>query len=93
MLGEALREESIKRLNRIAGQVEGIRRMIRGERSSIDIIQQLTSAEAALHSLSTVILHDHVSTLVENSFGSCETQDCRGRADEVAGLFEKLRPR
>ena len=39
----------VRRLNRIEGQVRGIRRMIEEPRPCIEILQQLAAAEAALN--------------------------------------------
>lgn len=54
------------RLNRIIGQLGGIKNMLDDNRYCGDILTQLAAAESALQSFGYIILQDHMSTcLVE----------------------------
>ncbi len=61
-------EEEIRglqnRLNRIIGQLGGIKNMIEDNRYCGDILTQLSAAESALHNLSLIILQEHLETCV-----------------------------
>ncbi len=48
------------RMNRIAGQVAGINRMIDAEKKRVDILIQLKAVRAAIKSLETQILEDYL---------------------------------
>ena len=47
------------RMRRIAGQVNGIERMIAEERYCIDILTQISAAQAALDKVALALLEDH----------------------------------
>lgn len=51
MIDDVTEEKAIKRLRRIQGQLGGIERMITSRRYCIDVVTQISAAEAALHNL------------------------------------------
>ncbi len=57
----------VRRLNRIEGQVRGIRRMIEEPRSCLEILQQLAAAEAALGRISLAVFRHHVDHCIQDS--------------------------
>ena len=74
------REESeqaalIRRLNRIEGQIRGIRGMVEKEAYCTDILQQVSAAQSALNAFSRELLSSHIR--------SCVAQDIREGRDEV----------
>ena len=56
-----------KRLNRIEGQVRGIKKMIDGDRYCIDIVQQLTAISSAIDEVSLVVLQSHIEGCVSDA--------------------------
>ncbi|WP_297404464.1 metal-sensitive transcriptional regulator [uncultured Cetobacterium sp.] len=54
----------IVRMNRIEGQIRGIKRMIEEEEYCDDILNQISSAKAALDGVSKVILENHLRKCV-----------------------------
>lgn len=76
-------KDLISRLNRIAGQVQGIKRMVERDAYCIDIITQVAAVTAALNSFNKVLLGNHIRT--------CVTQDIRdGREETVEELVATL---
>jgi len=64
-----LKNEQIKvnlhnRLGRIEGQVRGVQSMIDNERDCREIIQQLNSIKAAVHSTSILLMREYASRCV-----------------------------
>lgn len=55
------------RLNRIAGQVAGIRRMIEEERSCEQILPQIASIRQAVNGLAGELLQAHIGQCVRSS--------------------------
>jgi DNA-binding FrmR family transcriptional regulator len=53
------KDELLKRLRRIGGQVGGIERMITEERYCIDILTQMSAIQAALDKVALELLEDH----------------------------------
>ena len=53
-----------KRLNRAIGQLNAVKRMIDDNRYCGDVLVQLAAAESAVHSVSMLMLQDHMETCV-----------------------------
>ena len=53
------------RINRIEGQVQGIKKMYDQERACVDIVQQVQAARAALGKLATILLTDEAKRCVD----------------------------
>jgi DNA-binding FrmR family transcriptional regulator len=53
------KEPLLTRLRRIQGQIEGIERMVEDERYCIDVLTQISAAQAALDKVSLGLLDDH----------------------------------
>ena len=64
MLDDSQQQALVTRLNRIEGQVRGIRRMVQEPRLCIEILQQLAAAEAALNRISLAVFKYHVESCV-----------------------------
>ena len=58
------RKKLTNRLNRIAGQVAGIQRMVEEDRYCVDILAQIAAVRSALDSVGVELLTDHVSSCV-----------------------------
>lgn len=58
------KKKLINRLNRIEGQVRGLKKMIEEDTYCIDIIRQTSSTRSALKGLEDSLLEDHLSTCV-----------------------------
>lgn len=57
-------KDLLKRLNRIEGQVRGVKAMVEDERYCVDILNQVSAVQAALNSFSKVLLSNHIKTCV-----------------------------
>lgn len=82
------REESeikdlTNRLNRIEGQIRGIRSMVEKDAYCVDILTQVSAASAALTAFSKLLLNNHVRT--------CVVEDIRdGKDDKVEELLQTI---
>ncbi|MDE7299940.1 MAG: metal-sensing transcriptional repressor [Lachnospiraceae bacterium] len=72
--GQAELSDLIHRLNRVEGQIRGIRSMVENDAYCVDILTQVSAASAALTAFSRVLLNNHVRT--------CVVEDIRGGGDE-----------
>lgn len=61
------REEVGRRLQRIEGQISGIRKMYEGGRYCIDVLDQVSAARAGLEAVALLILEDHVNGCVKEA--------------------------
>lgn len=65
----------INRLNRVEGQIRGIRGMVERSAYCPDILAQVAAANAALNAFSKELLSEHIRT--------CVTRDIREGKDET----------
>ena len=67
----------VNRLNRIEGQIRGIRGMLENDAYCTDIINQVAAANAALNSFNKELLATHIKTCVTDDIiaGKTETVD------------------
>ena len=73
----------IHRLNRIEGQIRGIRGMVERSAYCTDILAQVAAANAALNAFSKELLSEHIRT--------CVTRDIReGKDETVEELLDTL---
>ncbi len=84
-------EEQLKtlrsRMNRIAGQVAGIQRMLDDNRYCGDILTQIAAVESALQSVGYLVLQEHMRSCVAE--GVREGRD--EMLDEAVELMKKLK--
>ena len=55
----ATKDQLLKRLNRVEGQVRGVKRMVEEERYCIDVLTQISAAQAALDKVALGLLDEH----------------------------------
>jgi DNA-binding FrmR family transcriptional regulator len=89
MLDTAAQQALVARLNRVEGQVRGIRRMIQEPRLCVDILQQLAAAEAALNRISLAVLRHHVASCVPEGVARSEAEGHR-RLAELVDIFDRF---
>lgn len=79
-------KDLLNRLNRIEGQVRGIRGMLERDVYCADILVQVSAVNAALNSFNKVLLSNHIHT--------CVAEDIRkgndAAIDELTDLLKKL---
>ena len=83
-------EDKIKRLNRIAGQLQGIIKMIENKKYCVDILQQTRAITAAIKSVEQLILKDHMDSCVSSAMKSKSKKDQNKKIDEVLKLIKKF---
>lgn len=65
----------VNRLNRIEGQVRGVKKMVENDAYCVDILTQVAAINAALNSFNKVLLAEHIRT--------CVARDIRNGDDKV----------
>ena len=85
------RDAKITRLNRIAGQVTGVARMVAEDRYCMDILHQIQAVKVALAKAETEILRDHASHCVHEAIASGDAAATREKLDELIDLFDRSR--
>ena len=77
-------KDLMARLNRIEGQVRGIKNMVEEDRYCVDILTQVSAIQAALGSFNKELLESHIRT--------CVAKDVKeGREDAITELCETIK--
>lgn len=74
------------RLNRIEGQVRGIKNMLDNDAYCVDILMQVSAVNAALNSFSKELLGNHIRTCVADDIRAGND----GVIDELVATLQKL---
>ncbi len=83
------KDDYLKRLRRIEGQVRGLQRMVEEDKYCIDILTQVSAATRALESVALGLLEEHLSHCVAQAIaegGDTATAKIREASDAVARL-------
>ncbi len=76
----------VTRINRIAGQMSGVKKMVEEDRYCEDVLIQLAAIDKAVRSLTALVLTRHLHTCVAENVknGNMEV------LDEIAALFKRF---
>lgn len=74
------------RLNRIEGQVRGIKNMVEEDRYCVDILNQVSAIQSALNAFSRELLTSHIKTCVIEDIRQGNEQV----VDELCSTLQKL---
>ena len=61
------KDQLLKRLRRIEGQVRGLQRMVESETYCIDVLAQISAATKALQAVALELLEDHLAHCVADA--------------------------
>ncbi|MEC9488666.1 MAG: metal-sensitive transcriptional regulator [Halanaerobium sp.] len=75
------KDNLLKRLRRIEGQVRGLQRMVEEEKYCVDVLNQITAVRAALKSAGIRILNCHIQGCV---------RDCLAEQDNNEEVVKEL---
>ena len=73
----------LSRLNRIEGQVRGVKKMLEDDRYCIDILVQVSAISSALNAFNKELMTEHIESCVVNDIRS-------GKEDKVEELCVAL---
>lgn len=76
----------ITRLNRIEGQVRGIKAMVEEDRYCVDILTQVTAIQSALNAFNKELLAQHIKSCVVNDIKNGDETV----VDELVNTLQKL---
>jgi CsoR family transcriptional regulator, copper-sensing transcriptional repressor len=81
----ATKDQLLKRLRRIEGQVRGIEGMVEEERYCIDVLTQISATQAALDKVALGLLDDHARHCVIGA-----EHDQAGKTEELMAAVGRL---
>jgi DNA-binding FrmR family transcriptional regulator len=83
------RDDYLKRLRRIEGQVRGLQRMVENDEYCIDILTQVSAATKALQSVAVGLLDEHLRHCVTHAIQDGEAEG-EAKLDEAIVAIERL---
>lgn len=83
---EEEKKKIISRLNKISGQINGIKTMVEDNRYCDDILIQLSAVDSAIKSLANLMIEKHLSTCVIDSIKNGNEDVIK----EVIDLFKRF---
>lgn len=81
------KENLLRRLKKIEGQVKGIQRMIEEEKYCVDILVQIAAVRAALNKVGLIIFEDHTRGCVASAM---ETEKRDEKISELVDVIFKF---
>ena len=80
----------IHRLNRIEGQIRGIRGMVERSAYCPDILVQSAAVTAAINAFNKELLSDHIRTCVAHDIREGDSATADANIDELLRVLQKL---
>ena len=87
MINENTKDQSLKRLRKIEGQIKGLMRMVEGEKYCIDLITQVNAIRRALEKVALIIMKRHIESCVTESV---KNKKGNQKIDELIGSIDRF---
>lgn len=81
-------QAQLPKLNRVSGQIEGIKRMIESDRECAEVLTQLRSVRAAIKSIEGNLLNTHLQARITQTFKN--EKDKEKALNEIQSLFTRF---
>ncbi len=78
----------LDRMNRIEGQIRGLRKMVEDDRDCFDVLKQIAAVSGAARSLGMVILEYHLKGCVSEAIREQGAHD--ELIEQVIGVFNRF---
>ncbi len=91
MMNEKQKEDVLKRLNKVEGQIRGINKMVTEDRYCIDILTQTRAVVSAIRKVEELIMKQHLYSCVTTSMRSNNAEDKVNKINEVMDMLSKFR--
>ncbi|HVL26742.1 MAG TPA: metal-sensitive transcriptional regulator [Acidimicrobiales bacterium] len=83
------KDDYLKRLRRIEGQVRGLQRMVEEDAYCVDVLTQVSSVTSALRGVAVGLLNEHVNHCVRKAAGD-DPEEARAMIEEATRAIERL---
>jgi DNA-binding FrmR family transcriptional regulator len=90
MIDASTKGKALGRLRRIEGQVQGIQRMVEGDKYCMDILLQLAAVQGAVEQVQKLLLGQHIESCVSEAIRSGSARDRQKKVEELLGVFSRF---
>jgi len=87
MIDKETKRLALGRLNRIEGQIRGLKGMVEAEKYCIDIIHQVNAARRALEQVALLVMKRHLKSCVSEAI---QEDDSAGKVEEFMESIDKF---
>jgi DNA-binding FrmR family transcriptional regulator len=84
------KDDYLKRLRRVEGQIRGLQRMVEDDTYCIDVLTQVAAATKALQSVAVGLLDEHVRHCVRNAVADGQGEQADEMVTEATRAIERL---
>jgi DNA-binding FrmR family transcriptional regulator len=84
------KDELLRRLRRIEGQIRGLERMVESDTYCIDVLTQVSAATRALQAVAVELLDDHLQHCVADALASGDRDEASRLVGEASRAIERL---
>ena len=84
---EENREELLRRLRRIEGQVRGVQKMIEEDRYCVDVVHQVTAFSAAAREVAVMVVESHLRACAAEATDEARREEMIA---EMSGVLSKI---
>ncbi len=84
------RREAVQRLNRIEGQVKGIKKMIEEGRYCVEVLGQISAVHEALRGVGKIIMRNYLGNCVTSSLRSGSSKKAKETYSELMDVIYKF---
>lgn len=79
----------LTRVNKVEGQVRGIKKMIESEKYCIDILTQIKAVRSALKGIELQVLEGHMNHCLVSAIESGSKKEVSSKVNEVLEILKK----
>ncbi|WP_277441832.1 metal-sensitive transcriptional regulator [Streptomyces sp. SPB162] len=83
------KDDILKRLRRIEGQIRGLQRMVDEDTYCIDVLTQVSAANRALQSVAVALVDEHLKCCVTEAI-SAGGDEARAKVEEASAAIARL---
>jgi DNA-binding FrmR family transcriptional regulator len=85
-----VKEDVLRRLSRIEGQIKGLRRLVEEDTYCIDVLTQLSSVHEALRGVSKIVMRDHLQHCVTDALRDGDENSAQRTYQELMDVIYKF---
>ncbi len=84
------RKEASKRLNRIKGQIKGIKKMVKEGRYCVDVLGQISAVHEALRGVGKLIMRNYLENCVTSALKSGKEKKAQRTYADLMDVIHKF---
>lgn len=84
------KEEVLRRLNRIEGQVKGLKRLVEEDTYCVDVMTQISSIHEALRGVGKILMRNHLQHCVTDALRNGDDTKAEKTYQEMMDLIYKF---